>query len=452
MGMVSKAQQPEAPWEQEFQAWLAPFLAALGHKARRRWAPLYLAGLLGPGERKSIEPIAARVAPDDLEQLHHFIATSAWDPTPLERELARAADALVGGEAATLVIDDTALPKKGAHSVGVAHQYCGCLGKQANCQTLVSLTLAQREVPVPLALRLYLPETWCADPDRLDRAHVPESARAFREKWRIALDELDAVCAAGIHFGCVAADAAYGDCGEFRAALTARKLRWAVGVRSNLQVYPQAVRERWPAPNRIGRPRKHPALSHPACSAAEMIAAHGRFRTVRWRVGTQGPLRCEVAAVRVRVADGARMARGRQRRPGELVWLVGERRADGEVSYYLTNHPAATALRTLVRAIKARWVCEQAHQQMKEELGLDHFEGRSYLGLHHHALMTLIAMAFLQHLRLKRSRATKKNRPAQRPTARTEPARRAPRAPRHLAAAAASSLPRVPCGRALSSA
>lgn len=439
MGMVLKAQQPTAPWERELARWVAPFLAALGHKARRRWAPLYLAGLLGPGDRKSVEPLAARVAPEEVEQLHHFIATSAWDPAPLERELARVAQALVGGETATLVIDDTALPKKGAHSVGVAHQYCGALGKQANCQTLVSLTLAREEVPVPVALRLYLPEEWTEDPARLDRVHVPPEARGFREKWRIALEELDRVRAAGAAFGCVTADAAYGACGEFRAGLSERELRWAVGILSSQRVYPKSVRERWPKVP-TGRPRKHPTLSHRARQAAEIMASCGRFRSVSWRVGTQGPLRCQFAAVRVRVADGEAMSKG-QRRPGARAWLVCERRGNGEEKYYLTNHPAGTSLRALVRAIKARWVCEQAHQQMKEELGLDHFEGRSWLGLHHHALMTLIAMAFLQHLRLTQVHPTKKNRKAQRPAPRAKSPRCAPRALGHAPHPAAPSLP-----------
>jgi SRSO17 transposase len=150
---------PSSPpdWQAEFARWLRPFLTALRREAQRHWAPVYLEGLLGPGERKSVAPMAARVAPGDVQQLHHFVATSPWATAPLERVLARTAQRLVGGPAAVLIIDDTALPKQGRHSVGVARQYCGALGKTANCQTLVSLTLARGEVPVPLALRLYLP-------------------------------------------------------------------------------------------------------------------------------------------------------------------------------------------------------------------------------------------------------------------------------------------------------
>lgn len=160
-------------WEAELRGWLEPFLERLGHKARRRMCPLYVSGLIGPGDRKSVQPMAERLAPNDYDQLHHFIAGGVWDLAPLERELLIQADRLVGGSDAELVIDDTAVPKKGKHSVGVAAQYASALGKNANCQTLVSLTLARGEVPVMVALRLFLPETWTSDPARLKRTGVP---------------------------------------------------------------------------------------------------------------------------------------------------------------------------------------------------------------------------------------------------------------------------------------
>ena len=153
-------------WTEEITQWLEPFLARLGHKRRRQMCPLYVSGLLGPGERKSIEPMAARLVPDRYDRLHHFISSGVWDAGPLEEELARQADGMVGGPDAVLVVDDTALPKKGRHSVGVAPQYASALGKSANCQTLVSLTLARDEVPVAVGLRLFLPESWSGDPAR----------------------------------------------------------------------------------------------------------------------------------------------------------------------------------------------------------------------------------------------------------------------------------------------
>jgi SRSO17 transposase len=182
-------------WQAAFARWLRPYLAALRREAQRHWAPVYLQGLLGPGERKSVAPMAARVAPDDVQQLHHFVATSPWATAPLERVLAETAQRLVGGPQAVLIIDDTALPKQGRHSVGVARQYCGALGKTANCQTLVSLTLARGEVPVPLALRLYLPQEWTADPARCRRAGVPPTV-TFHPKGELAIRELDRVRAA----------------------------------------------------------------------------------------------------------------------------------------------------------------------------------------------------------------------------------------------------------------
>jgi SRSO17 transposase len=410
---------PDGAWEAAFARWLRPFLAALRREAQRRWAPVYLQGLLGPGERKSVAPMAARVAPDDVQQLHHFVASSPWATAPLERALARTAQRLVGGPQAVLIIDDTALPKQGRHSVGVARQYCGALGKRANCQTLVSLTLARGEVPVPLALRLYLPAEWTTDPGRCRRAGVPPEI-GFQTKAELALVELDRVRAAGVRFGTVLADADYGRSAEFRQALSARGLCWAVGVLRIQPVYPVAVRlvppPRWRG---IGRPPLGPRPSVRSQSAEAMITALGRraFRRLRWRQGTKGPLAAEFAAVRVRVADGPRLGRAQQHQPGGVAWLVCERRSGGERKYYLTNHPATASLLTVARAIKARWVCEQGHQQMKEELGLDHYEGRSWRGLHHHALLSMIAFAFLQHWRLTHPAGGKKTSGPRRSTA-----------------------------------
>src|ERR1700734_37979 len=180
-----------AAWDDDLLGWLAPFLARLGHKARRRMCPLYVAGLIGPGDRKSVEPMASRWAPGDYDQLHHFVSSGVWNEALLEEELAIQADKLIGGAGAALVIDDTALPKKGSHSVGVAPQYASALGKTANCQTLVSLTLARDEVPVMIGLRLFLPESWTGDADRMTKARVPEDRRIARTKPEIALAEID---------------------------------------------------------------------------------------------------------------------------------------------------------------------------------------------------------------------------------------------------------------------
>ena len=222
-------------WEDELGRWLKPFLDRLDHKARRRMCPLYVTGLIGPGERKSIQPMAERLAPGDYDQLHHFVAAGVWNAAPLETELLIQADQLVGGSDAVLVIDDTAVPKKGKHST-------------ANCQTLVSLTLARGEVPVMLALRLFLPDSWTGDRARLRRAGVPVECRTARTKPDIALAEIDRVMAAGVRFGCVLADAGYGLSAPFRQELTARNLAWAVGIPRHLKVYPVGVQLIWPDP------------------------------------------------------------------------------------------------------------------------------------------------------------------------------------------------------------
>ena len=391
----------DAGWRSELERWLEPFLVRLSHPAQRATCPLYVAGLIGPGERKSVQPMAQRLGLTSHDGLHHFVSAGAWDAAPLEAELLARADALVGGPHAYLVIDDTALPKKGTASVGVAPQYASVLGKNANCQTLVSLTLARGEVPVPVALRLFLPESWTGDSARLDKAGVPAEHRAVRSKPEIALAELDRIVASGMHFSCVLADAGYGLSALFRQGLSERGLAWAVGIPRHQKVYPADVALIFPVAGR-GRPRRR-HVPDQLSVAAEAVLAGARWRNVSWRRGTKGRLSARFAAVRVRVADGPPQrigSRGAQHMPGEEVWLVGERRASGEQKYYLANLPADASLKTLAAAIKARWVCEQAHQQLKEELGLDHFEGRSWTGLHRHALMTLIAFAFLQHQRL----------------------------------------------------
>jgi SRSO17 transposase len=436
-------------WRGELGRWLKPFLDRLGHKARRHMCPLYVSGLIGPGDRKSVQPMAERIALGDYDRLHHFIAGGVWDAGPVETELLVQADKLVGGSDAVLVIDDTAIPKKGTHSVGVAAQYASALGKTANCQTLVSLTLARGEVPVMLALRLFLPESWTSDRARLKRTSVPAEYRAARTKPELALAEIDRAIAAGVRFGCVLADAGYGMSAPFRQALTARKLTWAVGIPRHLKVYPADVQMIWPMAKR-GRPRKRHVPDVLSIPAEDMLA-DAKWRAISWRIGTKGKLKARFAAVRVRVADGPPQRirdKGQQHLPGEEAWLVAEHRMSGERKYYLANLPATADLRSLAATIKARWICEQAHQQLKEELGLDHFEGRSWQGLHRHALMTMIAYAFLQYRRLKTARREKKN---QRAAASTHIARRAPRHPRtHRSPTAAemSALPKMDLQRA----
>ncbi len=434
---------PDVDWRAELDAWLAPFLARLGHPSRRAMCPAYVAGLIGPGERKSTAPLAERAGLASHDALHHFIAVSPWNEAALEDELARVADALVGGPDAALIVDDTALPKKGAASVGVAPQYASVLGKRANCQTLVSLTLARAEVPVPVALRLFLPEAWTGDPVRLARAGVPPEHRAPLTKPAIALAEIDRLRTAGVRFGVVLADAGYGLSAAFRAGLSARGLPWAVGVPRILKVYPADVA--LVAPQPTGRARR---LAQPdrVSRSVEEVLAGAAWGELSWRKGTKGRLAAQFSAARIRVADGpAQTIGGRpgQHLPGEEAWLVGERRGSGETKYHLTNLPGDASLRRLACTIKARWSCEQAHQRLKEELGLDHFEGRSWRGLHRHALMTLLAFAFLQERRLRAGGGKNQGGSASRPEPAGGAARPAEGA-RAAPALAAAPLPALP--------
>jgi SRSO17 transposase len=429
-------------WRSDLEIWLAPFLAALHHKTRARMCPAYIAGLIGPGDRKSVQPMAARAGDASYDQLHHFVSSGVWDAAPLEAALLTEADAQVGGDDAWLIIDDTSLPKKGTHSVGVAPQYASTLGKTSNCQTLVSLTLASGEVPIMAGLRLFLPESWISDPARLDRAGVPQDRRDYRTKPEIALAEIDRIRVAGVRFGCVLADAGYGLSASFRQGLSERGLTWAVGIPYKQKVYPADVEMIFPVAGR-GRPRQRHIPDAVSIGAQAMLET-AKWQTVSWRRGTKGRLSARFSALRVRVADGTPQRihdMGAQHLPGEEVWLVGEHRSTGERKYYLSNLPPDTTMKQLAGAIKARWICEQAHQQLKEELGLDHFEGRSWTGLHRHCLMSMIAFAFLQNQRLKKAKGGKKNR---RTTTTTEPASHTPGNPHRARTTATITVPPLP--------
>ncbi len=273
-----------AGWRGDLERWLAPFLELLGHKARQRMCPLYVAGLIGPGDRKSIQPMAERLGLGMHDRLHHFVSAGTWDPAPLLEGLAHDADGLLGSDDAVLVVDDTALPKKGSASVGVAPQYASALGKQANCQTLVSLTLARGAIPVMVRLRLFLPDSWTANPERMQRAGVPVEFQAARTKPEIAIEEVDRLRAARLRFGTVLADAGSGLSAPFRQALSGRDLRWAVGIPRHQKVYLADVALIFPGAGR-GRPRQR-HIPDQTSQAAEAILAGATWQSVSWRSGT----------------------------------------------------------------------------------------------------------------------------------------------------------------------
>jgi SRSO17 transposase len=367
-----------------------------------RWAGVYLHGLLTDGERKSIEPLSRRVTlPPDLpsrdpeQALQQFVSQSTWD----EQKVLARYRALMAGHFASpegvFVFDDTSFPKQGSHSVGVQHQYCGALGKRANCQVAVTIHYSGPRGHFPLAVRLHLPESWTDDAQRMVAAGVPEAFRAHKTKPRIALELLDRVRAEGTTGGTVVADAGYGNSGELRDGLAERGLRYVVGVAPEAVVFAQPPR--WTHPPRTGRRGPDPsrwvlAADSPRPLPVGELAGRLQRERVMWRDGTKGKLSAPFAWVRVWV--GADWHRG-TRVPPEPVWLLVEEQPGGVLKYALSNLPPETPILTAVRLWKQRWRVEQGHQQMKEELGLDHFEGRSWRGFHHHAAMVLLAYGFL---------------------------------------------------------
>jgi SRSO17 transposase len=365
------------------------------------WAGVYLQGLLLDGERKSIEPLSHRVRlPDGLtskdpeQALQQFVNQSPWDEhAVLKRYRARLAQTFATPDGIFL-FDDVSFPKQGTHSVGVRRQYCGALGKKANCQVAVSVHYVSPRGHYPLDLQLYLPDSWLSDAKRLDRAGVPNDRRRPRTKPEIALELLDRVRGEGLPGRAVVADAGYGVSGPFRAGLDARGLDYIVGVTGELVVFteqPQWIR---PAKPSRGRPRTRPRLApnNPPPVPLATVAARLPRRRVTWREGTKGRLAGRFAWVRVWPGHG--WATG-DCADAEPVWLLIEEQADGKLKFALSNLPAGTSCIAAVRLWKSRWPVEQGYQQLKEELGLDHFEGRSWRGFHHHAAMTILAYGFL---------------------------------------------------------
>ena len=360
----------------------------------------YLHGLLLDGERKSIEPLSRRVPGGDEQALQQFVNQSPWDAGPVLRAYRARLAAAFAREDGLLVVDDTSFPKQGKHSVGVARQYCGALGKAANCQVAVSLHYAGREGDYPLALRLYLPDSWTADPERLDRGRVPTGEQAARGKWQIALDLLDTVREEGLPHALVVADAGYGAAGEFRAGLEARRERYIVGLLGEELVFAQPPRWVARGPKPRGRPptRAHLTEDTPRPVVVKALAERLERTAVRWREGTKGWLEAEFAWVRVWV--GHRWERGVPAAaipdPEESArWLLVEWRKDGTVKYALSNLPPESTLEQAVPRWKERWQVERGYLQLKDELGLDHFEGRSWNGFHHHAALAFLAYGFL---------------------------------------------------------
>lgn len=382
---------------EQLQDYVAEFAGELGRSERRHWCGKYLEGLLREGERKSIEPLAARVDGDD-QALQQFVNQSPWEHEAvlwrLREGMRRRATA-----PGVLVLDDTSLPKQGRHSVGVARQYCGALGKIANCQSIVTWHWAAPDLHWPLAAQLYLPTVWTEDPARMARAGVPAEAQPFREKWRIALDLLAVMKPQLPAYQAIVCDAGYGVVMPLLAALEQRGERYVAQVPGNVAAWPAEAVATLPRAAR-GRPPLHALVQDPAVRPLSMVAWRDRLRQqpARWKkVRLPRADGASVRAIAVRVQASQRGSLWRQ--PGPTRWLLIEQLADDTFKYHLSNLPAHTPLAELVRLAHQRWAIEQGYQQLKEELGLDHFEGRSWRGLHHHLTLCFLAFCFLTRLR-----------------------------------------------------
>ena len=401
---------------ERFERYMEHLAAGLGHADRRAGLRGYCTGLILPGARKSVEPMAARIDPLHAsarhQALHHFVAQAEWSDAEMLRRVAQwvvpKMDLCGGG---FWIIDDTAFPKKGTHSVGVARQYCGVLGKQDNCQVAVSLSLANEQASLPVAWRSYLPKEWAQDPARRHKAGVPGEVQ-FATKTAIALAQLEALLDAGAPRYCVLADAGYGVDAAFRNRLDELGLPYVVGITSAVVVWPPGIEplERYRGRGRPPEmPRRTARLKPLNVKALAQQLPASAFQTVSWREGTNAVLSGRFTALRVRPAGG-NVGRAR-RRPEQwllIEWPAGDAQP---LKYFLSNLPADTALDDLVAAAHMRWRIERDYQDLKQELGLGHYEGRGWRGFHHHAALTIAAYGFLvaERIAADATRDVKKN-------------------------------------------
>jgi SRSO17 transposase len=379
--------------ESRFRHYVEGLVSVIGHADRAGPLRDYCTGLVMPVARKSVEPMAAITAPGRTAAQHqsllHFIGQGGWSD---EAVLAKVREMVLPrierhGPIRAWIIDDTSFPKKGQHSVGVAHQYCGQLGKQANCQVAVSLSIANDAASLPVAYRLYLTKDWAEDEARRSKAGVPEQID-FKTKPEIALEHIRWACEAGLPGEMVLIDAGYGHDSKLRAGITELGKVYAAGIQSQTLVLPPGKRPGG-APKRKGHRRAADAISAKQVALRQPAKA---WRTIEWREGTNDRLSSRFARVRVQPAS----IRGRSERPAKewllIEWPEGEKEP---TKYWLSTLPRSIAFRDLVDAAKLRWRVERDYQELKQEVGLGHFEGRGWLGFHHHATMCIAAYGFL---------------------------------------------------------
>jgi SRSO17 transposase len=419
---------------ERFEQYMQHLSGGLGHSDRHAGLRGYCTGLMLPLERKSVEPMAASLDPVRAsakhQALHHFVSQAEWSDEQLLRGVAQWVVPHLGRDSAGYwIIDDTGYPKKGKHSVGVARQYCGQLGKQDNCQVAVSISLATESASLPVAYRLYLPQEWAEDRARRNQAGVPTEV-VFQTKAQIALEQLRGLLAQGARHHCVIADAGYGVETQFRWRLTQMGLPYMVGIKSSVSVWPEDVQ---PLPPKRysgrGRPPVVPRRSakrQPVSvkTLAKSLPASA-FHTISWREGSTETLSGRFAATRVRHAGG-NLGRARLW-PQQWLLIQWPAGATEPSRYWLSTLPEQTSLNELVSVAHIRWRIERDYQELKQELGLGHYEGRGWRGFHHHASLTIAAYGFLvaERLAARSTEGGKKN------SIRTFLQRQAPALPAH---------------------
>ncbi len=376
--------------ESRFARYVEGLVSMIGHADRAGPLHDYCLGLVMPGERKSVEPMAAITAPGRTAAQHqsllHFVGQGGWSDNDVlgkVREMVLPAIERYGAIEAW-IIDDTSFPKRGRHSVGVSHQYCGQLGKQANCQVAVTLSLANHDASLPVAYRLYLPKAWAEDDARRCKAKVPEDI-AFKTKPEIALDQIRWAREVGLPGRMVLMDAGYGNDSKLRAGITELGLAYVAGIQPQTLVWKPGVRP--------GLPPKKGRRDAPNTTAVKDLALSLRaWRTIKWREGTNEWLSSRFARVRVHVAS----SHERPSKPAKewllIEWPEGE---DEPTKYWLSTLPSNITFRDLVDAAKLRWRIERDYQELKQEVGLGHYEGRGWRGFHHHATLCIAAYGFL---------------------------------------------------------